>query len=120
RGGVPVAHQVAELLRLELDVCVVRKVGVPQQPELALGAVASGGVRVRNESVLARARLDPETVERLFAEQAEEVARRERTYRGRRPAAEVRGREVILVDDGLATGASMRAAVEAMRERGAS
>ncbi len=119
RGGVPVAREVADLLGLELDVFVVRKVGVPRQPELALGAVASGGVRVRNEPVLERARLDPELVMELFEREAEEVERREWAYRDGRPAAEVRGREAILVDDGLATGASMRAAIEALRERGA-
>lgn len=119
RGGVPVAREVADLLGLELDLLVVRKVGVPRQPELALGAVTSGGVRVRNEPVLERARLEPERVEEFFRREAEEVLRRERAYRDGRSAAEMRGREAILVDDGLATGASMRAAVVAVGDRGA-
>lgn len=115
RGGVPVAFEVACLLEAPLDVFVVRKLGVPGQEELAMGAIASGGVRVLNEEVVGalgfteREIADIETLER------EELERREREYRGDRPPLDVRGRVAIVVDDGLATGATMRAAVAALR-----
>jgi putative phosphoribosyl transferase len=118
RGGVPVAAEVARSLGLPLDVFVVRKLGLPQQPELAVGAVASGGLAVVNNEVARAARLDDATLRRLIATEAEEVRRRERAYRDGRPPLEVEGRTVILVDDGLATGASMLA-VRTLGQEGA-
>jgi putative phosphoribosyl transferase len=118
RGGVPVAFEVARALRAPLDVFVVRKLGVPGHAELALGAVASGGVRVLNEDVVAAVGLDEEAIERVAERELAEVERREREYRGDRPPLELRRKVAILVDDGLATGASMRAAALAARELG--
>jgi putative phosphoribosyl transferase len=115
RGGVPVAYEVAWSLELALDVFVVRKLGFPGQPELAMGAVASGGTRVLNEDVLRVAPVDQAALDRVVAEESAELQRRERLYRGDRPPLELRGRTAILVDDGLATGSSMRAAVAALR-----
>jgi putative phosphoribosyl transferase len=119
RGGVPVAAEVAAALGARMDVFVVRKLGVPWQPELAFGAVASGGARVLNSDVVAAGRLDGATIDRLTEAAAAEVQRRERAYRGAGAAPELRGRTVILVDDGIATGATVRAAVEAVRALGA-
>jgi predicted phosphoribosyltransferase len=119
RGGVPVAHEVAASLQAPLDALLVRKLGVPGHEELAFGAIASGGVRVLNDDVVFQARLDVATIERIAAEERRELDRRERLYRGDRPPVEVRGRTVLAVDDGLATGATMRAAVQALRELGA-
>jgi len=120
RGGVPVAYEVAAGLSAPLDVFVVRKLGVPYQPELAMGAIASGGILVRNDEVL---RVLGSAAERALAavERTErvELERRERLYRGDRPATAVGGREVVVVDDGLATGATMKAAVLALRQAGA-
>jgi putative phosphoribosyl transferase len=118
RGGVPVAYEVALALNAPLDVFVVRKLGVPGHEELALGAVASGGVHVLNEEVVAAVGLDEQVIERVAVRELAEVARREREYRGERPPPELRGKVVILVDDGLATGASMRAAAMAARQLG--
>jgi putative phosphoribosyl transferase len=119
RGGVPVAAEVARALRVELDVFLVRKLGVPGHEELAMGAIASGGVRVMNEDVLQQIRLSPEEIESVTAREQAELDRRERTYRDDRPPVPVAGRVAILVDDGLATGSSMRAAVRALRDRDA-
>ena len=119
RGGVPVAFEVAQRVRVPLDVCVVRKLGVPGHEELAMGAIASGGVRVLNEDVLYVLPDAQSIVEMVTAIEREELKRRERDYRGDRPAPEVRGRTVILVDDGLATGATMRAAAAALGQQGA-
>jgi putative phosphoribosyl transferase len=118
RGGVPVAAEVARALDAPLDVFVVRKLGVPGQRELAMGAVASGDTEVFNADVLSHAHLSAEQVDEVRRTEREELARRERAYRGDRPAAPVAGRTVLLVDDGLATGASMRAAVAAVRKLG--
>jgi putative phosphoribosyl transferase len=115
RGGVPVAYEVARALHAQLDVFVVRKLGVPGHAELAFGAVASGGVRVLNPDVAAAAGLDQKTIERVTRRELAEVERRERAYRGDRQPPNLRGKIVILVDDGLATGASMRAAALAAR-----
>jgi predicted phosphoribosyltransferase len=115
RGGVPVAEQVAVGLGATLDVFVVRKVGVPGHEELAMGAVASGGVRVGNREVLDHLGVDDETFRRAVERERKEVERRERQYRGDREPAELAHKIAILIDDGLATGASMRAAVEAVR-----
>lgn len=120
RGGVPVAAGVAASLAAPLDVLVVRKLGVPGQPELAMGAVAGGGVQVLNPSVIAALGIRPDDVQRVIAAEQAEVARRERAYRGDRPRPVLRNRSVVLVDDGLATGATMRAAVEAVRSAGSS
>ena len=117
RGGVPVAFEVARALRAPLDVLIVRKLGVPGHEELAMGAVATGGVRVLNDVVVRGFGIDPDVIDSVATWERREIARRERLYRGERPAPEVRGRTVILVDDGLATGASMLAAVEALREQ---
>jgi putative phosphoribosyl transferase len=116
RGGVPVAAEVARELGAPLDVLLVRKLGVPGHEELAFGAVASGGVRVVVDLVVADARLDAATIERATETARRELERREALYREGRPPVPVRGRTVILVDDGLATGATMRAAARAARE----
>lgn len=115
RGGVPVAYELAWSLRLPLDVLVVRKLGVPGQEELAMGAVASGEIKILNDDVLRAASIDEATVERVAAWESAEVLRRERAYREGRPALDTKDRTVILVDDGLATGSSMLAAVRAIR-----
>lgn len=114
RGGVPVAAEVAEALNAPLDIFLVRKLGVPGQEELAMGAIASGGIRVLNDEVLRYASVAPDVIDAVAARELRELERRERAYRGDRPEPEVRGRTVILVDDGLATGSSMRAAVAAL------
>jgi predicted phosphoribosyltransferase len=119
RGGVPVAFEVAQRLGVPLDVFVVRKLGVPGHEELAMGAIASGDVRVLNEDVLYVLPDAQSIVEMVTAIEREELKRRERDYRSDRPAPEVRERTVILVDDGLATGATMRAAAAALRQQGA-
>lgn len=119
RGGVPVAFEVARALGVPLDVFVVRKLGVPSQHELAMGAIASGAVRVLNEDVVAAARVEPAELERVTQRELETLTAQERAYRGDRPPVEVGGRTAIVVDDGLATGATMRAAIKALRERGA-
>ncbi|MDQ4148710.1 MAG: phosphoribosyltransferase [Actinomycetota bacterium] len=115
RGGVPVAFEVAKALDAPLDVFVVRKLGIPAYPELAMGAVATGGVRVLNPRVISELRVSEDVIERVAAKETEELERREREYRGSRPPPRVRGATVIIVDDGLATGATMRAAVQSLR-----
>jgi len=117
RGGLPVGFEIADKLGLPLDVFVVRKLGVPGQRELAMGAIASGGVRVLNEDVLRAMPHAAAMVAAVTAEEAREVERRERDYRQERLAPELDGRVVILVDDGLATGATMLAAIAALRQR---
>jgi predicted phosphoribosyltransferase len=118
RGGVPVGFEVARALRAPLDVFLVRKLGVPGHEELAMGAVASGGVRVLNEELVRRLGLTAQELEEIVAREEAELERREAAYRGDRPRPDVRGKVAILVDDGLATGATMRAAVEALRREG--
>jgi predicted phosphoribosyltransferase len=115
RGGVPVAHEVARALNAPLDVFVVRKLGVPGHEELAMGAIASGDVRVLNQDVLAWYRLSETDVDTVARLEKAELERRERLYRGGRSLVPIEGRVVILIDDGLATGSTMRAAVEAVR-----
>ena len=118
RGGIPVAFEVARALNAPLDVFVVRKLGVPGFEELAAGAIASGGVRVLNEDVVRALPNADQLIESVTEKETVELERREQTYRDGRPAPELRDRVVILVDDGLATGATMRAAVAALRQRG--
>jgi predicted phosphoribosyltransferase len=118
RGGVPVASEVAAALASPLDVIVVRKLGVPWQPELAIGAIASGGVRVLNEEVVSGVPgLDDSIIDRIAAIELKELERRELLYRGAGPVPNLQGRDTILIDDGLATGATMRAAIEAVRSQ---
>jgi predicted phosphoribosyltransferase len=118
RGGVPVAYEVAQALQAPLDIFIVRKLGVPRHEELAMGALASGGVRVLNDEVVHDLCIPDEVIEAVTAQAQQELERRERLYRGERPPPDVRGRTVILVDDGLATGSTMRAAVAALRRLG--
>lgn len=120
RGGVPVAYEVAEAIGAPLDVVLIRKLGVPGREELAMGAIASGGVRVLNPSVVEGLGIPDAVIEEVAAAEERELSRRERLYRGAHPAPDVLGKIVILVDDGLATGSTMRAAVEAIRAQGPS
>lgn len=117
RGGVPVGYEVAQALKLPLDVFVVRKLGAPGQEELAIGAVASGGIRVLNEQIVSRLGMNESAIDAIAAREVEEVSRREKLYRGdREPVSRgVEGKTVILVDDGIATGASMSVAVQSLR-----
>src|SRR5437763_9767321 len=117
RGGVPVAYEVARALNAPLDVFLVRKLGVPGYEELAMGAIATGGVRVLNDQLVGGLRIPDYIVDEVAASEQQELTRRESLYRGDRPAPDVRGRTVILVDDGLATGATMLAAVKALRQQ---
>jgi putative phosphoribosyl transferase len=117
RGGVPVAYEVATALGVPLDVFVVRKLGLPGHEELAMGAIATGDVMVLNEEVMRLLDIPGSVIAEVRDREARELARREALYRDGRPPLEVRGRTVLLVDDGLATGASMRAAIEALRQR---
>jgi predicted phosphoribosyltransferase len=118
RGGVPVAYEVARALHAPLDVFVVRKLGVPGRRELAMGAIASGGVRVLNADVTDGLRISPAEVESVAARELQELERQQRAYRGNAPLPQLAGRTVIVVDDGLATGSTMRAAVRALRQGG--
>ena len=118
RGGVPVAFEVARALRAPLDVFVVRKLGVPGHEEYAMGAIASGGIVVFDERVVRHAGVSDAQFQRVTVAERRELERRERAYRGDRPLPDVAGRTVILVDDGLATGSTMRAAVAALRQKG--
>lgn len=115
RGGVPVGYEVAHALRVPLDVFIVRKLGVPWHEELAMGAIATGGVRLINQTVVDALGVTDDDIARVAAQEQVELERRERQYRGDRQVPDITGRTVLLVDDGLATGSTMRAAVEALR-----
>jgi predicted phosphoribosyltransferase len=115
RGGVPVAFEIASALHAPLDVFVVRKLGVPGHEELAMGAIATGGVRVMNTDVVRELQVPDQVIESIAEREQRELERRERLYRGARPLQDLCGKTVIVVDDGLATGATMRAAIAALR-----
>jgi putative phosphoribosyl transferase len=117
RGGVPVAYEVAVALRAPLDIILVRKLGVPGEQELAMGAIASGGVRVLNEDVVRMIGIPNSVIEAVAAKEQRELDRRERLYRGARPAPVIEGKTIILVDDGIATGATVRAAIALVRQQ---
>jgi predicted phosphoribosyltransferase len=117
RGGVPVAYEVARSLNLPLDIFIVRKLGVPGQEELAMGAIASGGTVVTNQSIIRDLKISPETIEAIAQRERLEIERREKAYRDGRPPIPLEGRTAVVVDDGLATGASMLAAARALRPR---
>ena len=119
RGGVPVAFEVAQTLRVPLDVFIVRKLGVPGHEELAMGAIASGGVRVLNPSVVEQLNIPKDIIDAVAGQELAELYRREQLYREHRPPLQLSGRTVILIDDGLATGATMRAAVAAVQHHDA-
>ena len=115
RGGVPVAYEVALTLNVPMDIFIVRKLGLPGREELAIGAIASGGIRVLNSDVIRMLSIPEEVINFVARRELQELQRRERLYRGNRPSPEVRDRTVVIIDDGLATGASMRAAVAGVR-----
>jgi len=116
RGGVPVAFEVARMLKVPLDVLVLRKLGVPGHEELGFGAIASGGIRALNPKIIEALRISPWDIELVTNREGKELKRREQVYRGSQPALNVRGRTVILVDDGIATGSGIRAAIDALRQ----
>lgn len=117
RGGVPVAFEIATALNAPLDICVVRKLGVPGHEELAMGAIAMGGVMVLNEEVVKGAKIAQPIIERVAAREKRELARRDRLYRGNRPLPELKDRTVILVDDGIATGSTLQAAIAIVKQQ---
>jgi predicted phosphoribosyltransferase len=115
RGGVPVAYEVATALEVRLDLMLVRKLGVPSHPEYAMGAIASGGIQIVNEDALRAHPIDQASFDAVVARETRELLRREQVYRGTRPPVQLKDQVVILIDDGLATGASMMAAIQAVR-----
>ena len=117
RGGVPIAFEIAKALNAPLDICLVRKLGVPGQPELAMGAIASGNVMVLNEDVVNWLKIPTEAIDRVVAKERQELQRRDHAYRGNRPLPDVEHRTIILVDDGIATGSTMRAAIATLRKQ---
>jgi putative phosphoribosyl transferase len=117
RGGIPVAFEVAKALNAPLDVCLVRKLGVPGHKELAMGAIATGGVRVINENVVYWLRIPEQTIDEVAAMEMRELERRNRVYRGNRPPPKVKNHTVILVDDGIATGSTIRAAIATLKQQ---
>ncbi|HEY9670524.1 MAG TPA: phosphoribosyltransferase [Waterburya sp.] len=117
RGGVPIAFEIAKALNAPLDICLVRKLGVPGQSELAMGAIASGNVMVINEDVVKWLKIPTDAIDRVVAKEQQELQRRDRAYRGNCPFPDVQHRTIILVDDGIATGSTMRAAIAALRKQ---
>lgn len=117
RGGVPVAYEVARVLQAPLDVMVVRKLGVPGQRELAMGAIASGNIRVMNEGIVNQLAIPQKAIDEVVEEERIELERRERLYRGSEGRCDIKGKVIILVDDGIATGATMRAAIAAIKQQ---
>jgi predicted phosphoribosyltransferase len=115
RGGVPVAYEVAKALDVRLDLMLVRKLGVPSHPEFAMGAIANGGIQIINEDALRAHPITPAAFDSVLARETQELLRRDQVYRGARPAVQLKDQVVILIDDGLATGASMMAAIHAVR-----
>jgi len=116
RGGVPVAFEVAKYLDAEMDIFLVKKIGVPKREELAMGAIATGGVRILNKNIIDIMNISDETIEETSEKEKKELERREKKYRDERPFPSLKNKTAILIDDGLATGASMRAAIKALRE----
>ena len=117
RGGVPVAYEIAMKLCLELDVFIVRKLGVPGHEELAMGALASGGIVVFNDEIINHLQIKKSTIDRVIKSEQEELARREHLYRGNKPFPHLAGKTIILIDDGIATGSTMKAAIMALRQK---
>jgi len=117
RGGVPVGWEIAKAVNAPLDVCIVRKIGVPGQKELAMGAIGAGGVRVFNHDIIATLGIDRDVIEKVVSQELEELERREQTYRGNAPPIKVENKTVILVDDGIATGATIRAAIAVLKQQ---
>ncbi|MDM9381352.1 phosphoribosyltransferase [Chlorogloeopsis sp. ULAP01] len=117
RGGVPVAFEVAEALHAPLDICIVRKLGVPHHKELAMGAIAAGGIRVLNYDVISWLGISSKTIDEVATKELRELQRRDHVYRGERPPLDVRNRIVILLDDGIATGSTIRAAIAILRQQ---
>jgi putative phosphoribosyl transferase len=117
RGGVPVAYEVAQALEVPMDIFLVRKLGVPGHEELAMGAIATGGVRVLNDETIDYLGIPDSVIEAITARELKELERRERAYRGPRPPPDIKGKTVILIDDGLATGSTIRAAAQALRQQ---
>lgn len=117
RGGVPVAYQIAQALNLPLDICLVRKLGVPGQPELAMGAIAPGNIMVLNDEILRSIGISRLALQQVLEDEKQELERRDRTYRENRPEPDVQGKTVLLVDDGIATGSTLRAAIATLRQK---
>ncbi len=117
RGGVPVGYEIANKLSLPLDIFIVRKLGVPGHEELAMGAIASGGITILNDEIVNLLHISTEAIDKIQKSEQEELLRRERVYRGKKPSPELLGKTIILVDDGIATGYTMRAAIAALKQK---
>ncbi len=117
RGGVPVAYEVAKFLHAPLDICIVRKLGVPRRQELAMGAIASGGIMVLNEDLVRKLKISDSALKQVLVREEQELERRERVYRGSRPVPDLSHRTIILVDDGIATGSTLKAAISTIRQQ---